>query len=447
MFFDPSSPITTYAISDNGEEDVTTESASISLTSHLSYRMTSHLRGQFSRDLQLSRSNSQETLTRVRNVTDGFGRSSILPRETREHRTHITETVSFEGSRHSWKLGGDALLSRTYNFFPSLFGGEYIFDDLRVDPWTFEPNHYGMDITPLRAYAHDVPRYYIQNFGSAVSHPDSNEYATFLQDTVRMTGRLALSLGVRYDLQTFSTSDLVSNPLWPASGKVPRDENNVAPRIGLAYSIGNERPLVIRAGYGWFYPRIPQIYTSTVATDNGLAATHLFLDNTDAVDRLAFPKYPNPVVNCAPGATVCAPPPEIAPYLTTDVSAFSPTFRTPKVQQASLTIEREMAHRLAVGASYLFVHGEDLIRARDVNLPEPTDYSYPVYDDTGENFLNSYYTVNSFSTWQFTKTLSCPFPPCINPVSRPVPELGAVNQFESAGSSVYHGMTLSSAAA
>ena len=140
--------------------------------------------------------------------------------------------MSFEGSRHSWKLGGDALLSRTYNFFPSLFGGEYIFDDLRVDPWTFEPNHYGMDITPLRAYAHDVPRYYIQNFGSAVSHPDSNEYATFLQDTVRMTGRLALSLGVRYDLQTFSTRDLVSNPLWPASGKVPRDENNVAPELG-----------------------------------------------------------------------------------------------------------------------------------------------------------------------------------------------------------------------
>ena len=98
----------------------------------------------------------------------------------------------------------------------------------------------------------------------AVSHPNSNEYATFLQDTVRMTGRLALSSGVRHDLQTFSTRDLVSNPLWPASGKVPRDENNVAPRIGLAYSIGNERPLVIRAGYGWFYPRIPQMYTSTV---------------------------------------------------------------------------------------------------------------------------------------------------------------------------------------
>jgi hypothetical protein len=42
-----------------------------------------------------------------------------------------------------------------------------------------------------------------------------------------------------------------------------------------------------------------------------------------------------------------------------------------------------------------------------------------------------------------TRTISCPFPPCINPVSRPVPELGAVNQFESAATSVYHGLTVS----
>jgi hypothetical protein len=316
--------------------------------------MTSHLRGQFSRDLQQSMSNSNDVLTRVRDVTDGFGRSSILPRQTREHRTHLTETLSFEGQRHSFQFGGDALLTATYNFFPSLFGGEYIYDDLRVDPWTFEPNHYGMEITPLRAYAHSVPRYYVQNFGSAVSHPDTNEYAAFLQDTIRLTGRLALSLGVRYDLQRFTTRDLVSNPLWPASGKMPRDENNVAPRIGLAYSIGNERPLVVRAGYGWFYPRIPQIYASTVATDNGLASSHLILDNTDALERLAFPSYPNPLVRCAPTATFCAAPPELAPYLSTDASAFSSTFQTPKVQQASLSLEREMAYRLAAGVSYLY---------------------------------------------------------------------------------------------
>ena len=200
VFFDPASPITTFAISENGEEDVATESASLSLTSSLSWRLTSHLRAQFSRDLQQSYTNSADVRTRIYDVFDGFGRSSILPRQTNERRLHLAETLSLETGRHSWKIGGDILTTWIYNFFPSLYGGEYIFATIRVDPWTFEPMRYGMETTPLRAYAHNVPRYYIQNFGSAVSHPDTNEYAWFLQDTIRITNRLAASLGVRYDL-------------------------------------------------------------------------------------------------------------------------------------------------------------------------------------------------------------------------------------------------------
>src|SRR5258708_10583289 len=49
-----------------------------------------------------------------------------------------------------------------------------------------------------------------------------------MQDTARVTNHLALSLGVRYDLQTFSLKHLLSNPLWPDSGKVPRLTNNLA---------------------------------------------------------------------------------------------------------------------------------------------------------------------------------------------------------------------------
>jgi hypothetical protein len=51
--------------------------------------------------------------------------------------------------------------------------------------------------------------------------------------------------------------------------------------------------------------------------------------------------------------------------------------------------------------------------------------------------------VESFATWQTTQSISCPFPPCINTVNRPLSQLGAINQFESASSSVYHGMTVS----
>jgi hypothetical protein len=442
VFFDPASPITTFAVSENGEENVKTESASVSLTSSLSWRLISHFRAQFSRDLQQSFSNSSLPRTRIYDVFDGFGRSTILPRRTRENRYHFTDTLSLESPRHSWKFGGDALLSRTYNFFPSLFGGEYIFDDLRVDPWTFTPMRYGMQITPLRAYAHQVPRYYIQNFGLAESSPNSNEYSWFAQDTIRLWSRLAVSLGVRYDIQTFSTQGLLTNPLWPDSGRVPSDTNNFAPRVGLAYSIGRVHPLVIRAGYGMFYTRIPQIFASAVATDNGLASTHLLLDNTDYLDHSIFPTYPNPLVNCALNAPLCIPSEPIANRLTSEIAAFAHNFQTPKVEQASLNVERELVHRLAAGVSYLYVHGQGLIRTRDVNLPLPQQVTYPVYDDSGLNLLGMY-GVDSFSTWQLTRSVTCPFPPCINDLNRPIPQVGAINIFESAASSLYQGMTVS----
>jgi hypothetical protein len=443
VFFDPTSPITTFAISDNGEENVATESASLSLTSSLSWRLVSHLRAQYSRDLQQSTANSSDVRTRISNVLDGFGRSSILPRSTNEHRLHLTETLSLQGGRHAWKFGGDALLTWINNYFPSLFGGQYIFDNIKVNPFTFEPMVAGLEITPLRAYAHRVPRYYIQNFGSAVTHPDTNEYATFLQDTIRITNHLAVSLGVRYDLQTFNEKGLVSNSLWPDSGKVPFDTNNFAPRAGLAYSLGDQRPLVIRAGYGLFYTRIPQIYTSTIESDNGLAGTHLFLDNSDFYDHQVFPQYPNPLVSCPLRGNSCAAPDGISAYLQREVATFARDFQTPKVEQASLSLEREIANRLAAGVSYMYVHGEHLIRARDVNLPPPIEVVYPVYDESGINFLGTYYGVDSFSTWQFTRTQTCPFPPCINPLARPIPELGAINAYESAASSIYHGLTVS----
>ena len=113
------------------------------------------------------------------------------------------------------------------------------------------------------------------------------------------------------------------------------------------------------------------------------------------------------------------------------------------MHQASLTLEREVADRTTVAVSYLYVHGEHLIRALDVNLPQPVALTYPIFDSTGSIFQNGYYTVDSFATWQFTQSLTCPFPPCINPLGRPIAQLGAIDEFQSAAGSVYNGATLS----
>ncbi|MGA7909808.1 MAG: TonB-dependent receptor, partial [Candidatus Sulfotelmatobacter sp.] len=443
VFLDPASPVTYDANSNNGTETVATETGSLALTSSLSPRLTSHLRAQFSRDLQQSYTNATGTLVKIPNIIDGIGRSDLLPRSTREHRAQLAETLSFETSRHTFKFGGDSLRTWIYDFFPSQQSGEYLFYPIKVNPFTFQPQEGGLDLTPLRAYAHAVPHYYLQNFGSALSRPDSNDYAAFAQDTIRVTDHLAVNLGVRWDLQTFSTAGLLSNPLFLPSGKVPFKPYNFAPRAGLAYSFGKTHPLVVRAGYGIFYVRIPQIYNSVVATDNGITDTQLYLNNTQSVDQPVFPTYPNPLVNCSLAAASCALPAGVTQGVTHNVSAFATDFVTPRVQQTSITLEKEVAGRSTVAVSYLYVHGEHLIRALDVNLPQPVALTYPLFNSTDSIFAGGYYTVDSFATWQFSRTLDCPFPPCINPLGRPIAQLGAIDEFQSAASSVYNGATLS----
>lgn len=442
VFVDTSSPLTTYEMSDNGSEQVNTATGSLALTSALSPHLVSHFRAQLSQDLQNSSSNSNDPLTRIYGITDGLGRSAILPRAEREHRLHIAETLGWDKGRNSWKFGGDALLSWIYNFFPANYGGEYIFDPIKADPNTFAPQIGGLYLTALRAYAHDLPHYYLQSFGSAVTHPDTNEYSAFAQDSIRVTNHFALSLGVRYDLQTFTKKGLITNPLWPDSGKVPFEPFNFAPRVGFAYSIGNEKAFVLRAGYGLFYTRIPQIYTSSIASENGISDQQIFLNNTQASMQRAFPQYPNPLVSCDPTATSCSLPASLAQYAEADVSSFAPNFRTPEVHQASVSMEKQLSERVAGSLSYTYVHGQDLIRALDANLPPPVNVTYPVYDPSGINLIG-FDQVASFSTWQMTQSLTCAFPPCINPLVRPIPQLGAVDVFQSAASSVYNGLTVS----
>lgn len=461
VFFEPSSPVTNDAMSSNGAENVRTESASLSLLSTLTPRWTSHLRAQFSRDLEWSSPNSGLPSTEIYNWIAGMGESSILPRETREHRLHVAETMSVSLGRHELKLGGDAMRTWDYNYFPSLFAGEYIFDYIVVDPWTFQPVHGGVELTPLRAWAHTVmpswnadagswigppanlARYYVQNFGNPVSHPDSNDYAAFAQDTIRITPHFSASLGMRYDLQTFSRAEMVRNPLWPLAGQMPEPDKNFAPRVGLAYAFGDRRPVVMRAGFGVFYTRIPQIYQSAVMNDNGVTDQFLSLDNTNSSQQAVFPLYPNPAVNCPRGPISCTVPASLEPYATAEVSAFGPGFKTPRAEQGSLRLEREFGSGVTGEVSYLYVHGVDMIRARDINLPPPVYYSYPIFDSTDTSFENAFYPVASFATWQNTYSFSCPYPPCINPLVRPISQLGAIDQFESAASSVYHGVTVS----
>jgi hypothetical protein len=116
--------------------------------------------------------------------------------------------------------------------------------------------------------------------GESLNH---QTFALFFQDDWKLTQRLTLNLGLRYDVfyTPWSTLPTVSNfvldysrtgpdarlqqlrPCGPRDCMCENDWNNLAPRVGLAYRVKNRT--VLRAGFGVIYGRMDSVNSQEAA--------------------------------------------------------------------------------------------------------------------------------------------------------------------------------------
>lgn len=380
----------------SGNSIAKTTTFSGTLASTISQSTVNELRFQVARDREPGQANSAQPEARIQ-TGGGFlqlGRNNFSPRETTIKRAQFIDNVSYVTGRHNFKTGLDFNFDRILNFFPGLFSGQYTF-----------PSY--------AAYLNNAPTGYVQNFpGNGTSgpttHPNSTDYAAFLQDDWRVTPRLTLNLGVRYDYQHLAAPP-VQNPsaaLLAAgldTSTQPKDRNNFAPRAGFSYAFDDKT--VVRGGYGIFYGRTPAIMLGTAHSNNGINITGLNLTSAAAI-KAAGLTYPN--ILSAPPAGAAANP---SLYL------FAKNYVEPYVQQGRLGVEREIMPNLSLSATYLFYRGVHLSRTRDINLGTPV--ATPATDPAGQTF-----TVNRF------------------PATRPIPGFTRINLFESTANSLYNGLAV-----
>jgi hypothetical protein len=196
------------------------------------------------------------------------------------------------------------------------------------------------------------------------------------------------------------------------TSKVPEDHNNIAPRLGFAWTPNTASRTVVRGGYGIFYGRTPAIMIGTAHSNNGINVQTLSF--TGAL----IPKYPA-IYTAIPTGVVLPKP---------TIFVFDPNFQNPKVQQASLGFERALTNDLAFSVTYQNVKGSDLPRTIDINVSTPTTVTVPIYS---AKQIAADPAAPSIGTATFTRY-----------TGRPFTNFARILEFQSSANSQYNGVTL-----
>jgi hypothetical protein len=207
----------------------------------------------------------------------------------------------------------------------------------------------------------------------------------FWEDTYKLNSRLTLTYGFRYDPVPFFhdirgrlsaiipgrksevSPILPTGILRPGDPGVPKgiaktDKNNVAPRFGFAWDPFGKGKMSIRGAYGIFYDESVPNFAS-IAGINPPDVTPL---------SILVPPPPglaNPVRNVPDPLNTFTPFPLVI-HLASD-------FKTPYVQQWSLSLQRELPLDLIVEAAYVGNKGTKLVGVADLNLPALTPDASP----------------------------------------------------------------------
>ena len=190
----------------------------------------------------------------------------------------------------------------------------------------------------------------------------SKSSSFFAQDTWKLSPKLTLNLGVRYEFATPPVDAADRASIYnPANGQlnqlgtngIPRgaflaDRNNFAPRVGLAYSLNDKT--VLRAGYGLYYDQAP------LAPGEGIYFNPPYYN---VGTYFTFEQYNLLLHDPFPANFPFALPPSAVTY--------QRNLRTAYMQNWSLNIQRQIGAGRVLEVGYVGTKGTKLHSGRDIN--------------------------------------------------------------------------------
>lgn len=307
----------------------TDQTIAVSNIATLSPRTVMETRGQFTRsNLKALPSEPIGPAVSISGVAT-FGTLSSSPTGRDNSLIEVVNNLSHQARAHALRVGMDFLYNDCAITFPRSVRGSYAFSSL-ANFLSGVYNNQG----------------FTQTFGNTVVPQSNPNIGFYAQDEWKISPRLTLNAGLRYDLQLLET--------------INTDRNNFSPRIGFAWAPFESRRTVVRGSYGLFYDRVPlralanALLSANNTTDLAkLSQVNVSLSPTQA----GAPVFPNILSGVVPLVTLV------------NLTTMNPKLQNAYSQQISLEMEHQLGARGTFSIGYQRLQGLHLIASINQNVP------------------------------------------------------------------------------
>lgn len=446
-------PETNDALENNGTEGDNQHTISGQWTGIFSPRVVNEFRAQYSLERRPRIANA--LLTGTVNTIGTTGTRSFLPTTQRDYRIQISDSLSWSLGKHSVKFGGDFNHVFAEQFFKfnqyGFFGAGVTGRSSMSAPsacqsvsatspglvgWLLNLMTPGQNpafasgtcLDPVHRF--DLPLTqsslsYAVNIGNGLANMSMDTMSLFAQDSWRITPRLTLNFGFRWegywnpspDVSNTALYNMVKSTPFPLLGgrttdpaKIPDNLKQFMPRIGLAWDPWGNGKTVFRGNAGFYYAQTPLLlfagplnnfrtpagdllvtlpftggtcpapppgspaglplttYCTTLYGQfllaNGVAGPAIDLDTLTlgTLPTLTLAHLTN--IGTAMGLTV-------DPNRGAQPITWANNYEAPRSWQWNIAFEQEIARGFTVGADYVYINTVHLQRNRDFNLPAP----------------------------------------------------------------------------
>jgi outer membrane receptor protein involved in Fe transport len=346
-----------------------TSSAVAELQSVVGDRSSNVLRAQYSYENRPRMGHDLRPSLYVTNIgggqAAGYGGTFVsLGNDLLERKVQLVDNFTHQSGNHTFKVGGNGIYAHEYNTFV----GPTSSIDNTAGAYTF---------ASLADFAAGKPSAYTRSETADGTVPTSKfnvvEYAIYGQDEWRVTPRLTATLGLRYDVESF-----LDNPprvidaeraFGIKSGNAPTDNNNVSPRVSLAYDVNGDGRSVARVGAGYFYGRLPYVVGGNVESSINPVLTLTCAGSAaqgapDAPPSLAG--YAGWNINGANDPTTCAGG-ETGTGVPT-YTFWADNFQFPESFKANVGYDRLIGESTRLSTNVVFSQSYKLYTVRNINL-------------------------------------------------------------------------------